>query len=77
MPDRASLTWRMYQRGQWLTANIVMPPESAARIVCLLLREFAGKTYTPADVSVVGEIRRFSYRGDRIIVTLRRVEERK
>ena len=39
---QASLTWKLRQRGTWLSVNAVFPPESASRVACTLLREFAG-----------------------------------
>ena len=71
----ASLTWRLRQRGQWLTAATTMPAESAARVACTILREFGGRRFTPADVSIIGEVRKFNYRGEEISVSLRRLEK--
>lgn len=56
-----------------MSVNVVFPPESAARVACTLLREFAGKRYTPLDLDVTGEVRRFSYRSDDVVILLRRV----
>jgi hypothetical protein len=75
MTDRilASLTFRIRQGHKWASTSLVMPAESASRVVTTLLHEFAGKNFTPADVAVVGEVRRFSYRSDRLIVGLCRI----
>ncbi len=70
---QASLTWKLRQRGTWLSVNAVFPPESAARVACTLLREFAGRRYTPLDLDVTGEVKRFSYHGDEMTLLLRRV----
>ena len=69
----ASLTWRMFQGGTWHSHSEVIPIHSASRVAAQLLREFAGKSFTPADLDVTGEIRRFSYRGDGCILLLRRI----
>ncbi len=70
---QASLTWKLRQRGTWLSVNAVFPPESASRVACALLREFAGRRYTPLDLDVTGEVKRFSYHGDEMTLLLRRV----
>lgn len=76
-PVQASLTWKMYQRGTWLLAATTMPASSAARVAAEILRTFAGKSFTPSDVSVVGwEVKRFSYRSDGLALSLRRLPER-
>ncbi len=71
---KASLTWRMRQGQSWLVASVTTPAESSARVATTLLREFAGKHLTPADVSVIGEVRRFHYRSDNMTLALRRLE---
>lgn len=71
--SQASLTWKLRQRGAWLSVNAVFPPESASRVACTLLREFAGRRFTPLDLDVTGEVRRFSYRGDEMVLLLRRI----
>lgn len=79
MSDRqlASLTWKLRQRGVWLLASEVLPASSASRVGCTLLREFAGRAkYTPADLDVTGEVRRFSYVTDGMTLHLRRLRER-
>ena len=55
-----------------------MPAESASRIACTLLREFAGKPrFTPRDFDVTGDaIKHSSYVGDEITVRVRRIKER-
>lgn len=73
--SQASLTWKLRQQGRWLSVNAVFPPESAARVACTLLREFAGRRYTPLDLDVTGEVKRFSWRGDGMVILLRRVSE--
>ncbi len=73
-PVRASLTWKLRRGGTWLIAAEIIPAESAARVACTLLREFAGRSFTPADVSVAsGEVRRFSYVSDDMTLHLRRL----
>jgi hypothetical protein len=69
----ASLTWRMWQRGGWESHSEVIPAHSASRVAARLLREFAGKSYTPADLDVTGEVKRFSYHSDACILLLRRI----
>ena len=71
--SQASLTWKLRQQGRWLSVNAVFPPESAARVACTLLREFAGRRYTPLDLDVTGEVKRFHYNGDEMVIQLRRV----
>lgn len=71
--SQASLTWKLRQQGRWLSVNAVFPPESAARVACTLLREFAGRRYTPLDLDVTGDVKRFSWRGDEMTILLRRV----
>lgn len=73
--SQASLTWRLRQQGVWLSASLVLPPESAARIACTLLREFAGKRYTPLDLDITGEVKRFSYQSDAMRISLRRISK--
>lgn len=74
----ASLTWKLRQQGTWLTASDVMPAESASRIACTLLREFAGKPrFTPRDFDVTGDaVKHSSYVSDEITVRVRRIKER-
>jgi len=71
---QASLTWKLRQRGTWLSASVVLPPESGARVACTLLREFAGRRFTPRDLDITGEVKRFSYHGDEMVVLLRRIK---
>ena len=72
----ASLTWKIRQGQAWVQASEVIPAESAARVACTLLREFAGKrALTPADVSVTGEVKRFSYVSDAMTLHLRRLRD--
>lgn len=73
MIAQASLTWKLRQGHTWLSANAVFPPESASRVACALLREFAGKRFTPADLDITGEVKRFHYRSDDMTLQLRRV----
>lgn len=72
--SQASLTWKLRQGTQWLSASVVLPPESGARVACTLLREFAGRRFTPLDLDITGAIKRFSWRGDDMTVLLRRVK---
>lgn len=74
MTTLASLTWRLRQLDSWQSVNAVFPPESAARVACTLLREFAGRRYTPADLDITGEVKRFHYHSDGMTLQLRRVE---
>ena len=73
-PGQASLTWKLRQQGSWQSASAIIPVESATRVACALLREFAGRRFTPADLDVTGEIRRFSWRGDEMVLLLRRLD---
>lgn len=75
MTAQASLTWKLRQQGRWLSVNAVFPPESAARVACTLLREFAGRRFTPLDLDVTGEVKRFSWHGDEMVIQLRRVDK--
>jgi hypothetical protein len=70
---QASLTWKLRQDGRWLTASTLVPPEAGARVVCVLLREFANRRFTPADVSLSGEVKRFHYRSDEMTLQFRLV----
>lgn len=72
-PIRASLTWKIRQGGSWIQASEIIPAESASRVACALLREFAGKTMTPRDLDVTGEVKRFSYVSDAMTLHLRRL----
>jgi hypothetical protein len=71
---QASLTWKLRQRGAWQSVNVVFPPESASRVACTLLREFAGRRFTPPDLDVTGDTHRFSYRGDEMVLLLRLIK---
>lgn len=74
-PDTASLTWKLRQRNGWLAASLVLPASSASRVGCTILREFAGKrSYSPADLDVCGEVRRFSFRSDELVLLIRRLK---
>ena len=73
MTSPTPCTSQLRQRGTWLSVNAVFPPESASRVACTLLREFAGRRYTPLDLDVTGEVKRFSYHGDEMTLLLRRV----
>lgn len=77
----ASLTWKLRQRGVWLSASDVMPAESASRVGCQLLRTFLpsgakGARMTPADLAVTEDIKRFSYTGDTLCLSIRRVRSK-
>lgn len=75
LPEQASLTWKLWQRGEWRVAAITLPASSASRVGCTILREFAGKrSYTPGDLDVCGEVRRFSFRSDELVLLLRRLK---
>ena len=67
----ASLTWKIRRGQQWLTATCELPPENGARVVCDILREFAGKRFTPSEVDVTGEVHRFHYRTDGMTLQFR------
>lgn len=78
MADRilASLSWRVRQGERFASTSLVMPAESAARVATTLLREFAGKHFTPLEVSVTQEgVTRFAYVTDRMTLRLRRIEK--
>ena len=72
---QASLTWRMRQGQVWRTTSLVMPAESAARVASSLLWEFAQRPLTPADVSVLGDVKRFNFRTSEMTLSLRRLEK--
>jgi len=75
---RASLTWKLRQGSSWLIVAEVIPAESASRVGCTILREFAGRAkYTPRDLDVTGEIKRFSFVSDALTLHLRRLKESK
>lgn len=71
----ASLTWKLRQHGTWQSVNVVFPAESATRVACTLLREFAGRRFTPPDLDITGDTRRFHYNGDEMRLQLRRIEK--
>ena len=73
--SKASLTWKMWQGRTWLSVNVILPTASASRVGCALLREFAGRRYTPHDLDVSDETRRFSYRSDTMVLLLRRLDK--
>ena len=70
---QASLTWKLCQDGRWLSVSVLIPPEAGARVVCTLLREFADRRFTPADVALGGEVKRFHYRSDGMTLQFRLV----
>lgn len=75
MPD-ASLTWKLKQRGRWQIAATTMPLESATRIACTLVREFApdtrlARSCTPHTFYLTDEVRRFSFTTDDFSLALR------
>ena len=74
--ELASLTWKLRRANEtkWKIVAVTLPPETAARVAVILLREFAGKTYDVRDVSVLGDQRRFAYRSDEFVILLRRFE---
>lgn len=73
---RASLTWKLRQGSSWLIVAEVIPAESASRVGCTILREFAGRAkYTPRDLDVTGEVKRFSFVSDGLTLHLRRLKE--
>ena len=74
---QASLTWKVRQGAGWRTASLVMPAQTASRIGSTLLREFAGRVMPPYELDVTGEVKRFSYRTDRMILLIRRIAEKK
>lgn len=81
MPQ-ASLTWKMRQRGVWLTAATTMPAESATRVACTLVRQFApntrlAKSCTPFTFALTPDVRRFSFRTDDFALLLRLLREGK
>lgn len=41
-----------------------------------MLREFAGRVMPPYELDVTGEVKKFSYRTDRMILLIRRIRER-
>lgn len=70
----------MRQGNVWLVAATVMPAESAARVACTLVRQFAadGKLAarcTPFTFTLTDEVRRFSYRTDNFTLLLRLLRE--
>ena len=74
-PETASLTWKLRQRGAWLSANLTLLASSASRVGCAILREFAGKrSYSPTDLDVTAEVRRFSFRSDELVLLIRRLK---
>lgn len=77
---QASLTWRLRQRGVWLTAATTMPAESATRVACTLVRHFAAegrlaRACTPATFALSDEVRRFGYKTDGFSLQLRLLRE--
>jgi hypothetical protein len=75
IPENASLTWKLRQRGTWQSASLTLPASSASRVGCTILREFAGKrSYSPTDLDVCGETHRFSFRSDELVLLIRRLK---
>ena len=79
MPD-ASLTWKLRQRGRWQIVATTMPLESATRVACTLVREFAQGTRlaascTPHTFYLTDEVRRFSFTTDDFSLALRLLKE--
>jgi len=71
-PLTASLVWKLRQHAGWQSVNLTMPASSASRVACTILREFGAKRrFTPTDLDVTGEFRRFAYRSDAMVLTLR------
>lgn len=82
MPRQASLTWKLRQDGKWLLAACTMPAESASRVACTLVRQFAADgrlaaTCTPYTFTLTDEVRRFSYRTDTFSLQLRLLKEQR
>lgn len=79
MPQ-ASLTWKLRQRGQWCVAATTMPLESATRVACTLVRQFASDSRlaascTPHTFFLTEEVRRFSFQTDDFSLALRLLKE--
>lgn len=79
-PRQASLTWKLRQGNTWLTVATVMPAESASRVACTLVRQFAqdgrlAARCTPATFALSDEVRRFHYRTDNFTLLLRLLKE--
>ena len=70
----ASLTWRVRQGREFRTVSIVMPAESASRLGSQLLREFAGRAMPPNELDVTGEVKKFHYHSDQMILLIRRLK---
>lgn len=78
----ASLTWKLRQRNQWCVAATTMPLESATRVACTLVRQFAPRTRlaascTPATFALDERVRRFSFTTDDFSLALRLLREGK
>jgi len=78
---QASLTWRLRQGTTWHLAATTMPAESASRVACTLVRQFAAggalaERCTPHTFALSDEIRRFSYKTDNFSLSLRLLRER-
>jgi hypothetical protein len=78
----ASLTWKLRQQGTWLTAATTMPAESATRVACTLVRQFAPQgalaaRCTPATFALSDEVRRFGYKTDDFSLQLRLLKEQR
>lgn len=71
---RASLTWKLRQGGVLVEVSQVLPAEVATRVASTLLREFAGRRFAPYELDVTGEVRRFSYQTDSMVLLLRRLK---
>ncbi len=81
MPE-ASLTWKLRQHGVWQVAATTMPLESATRVACTLVREFATGTQlarrcTPHTFQLSNDVRRFSFTTEDFTIALRLLKERK
>jgi len=73
---RASLTWKIRQGREYVSFACVLPAQTASRIGSILLREFAGRVMSPYELDVTGEMKKFSYRTDRMVLLIRRIRER-
>jgi hypothetical protein len=78
----ASLTWKLRQRGVWQVAATTLPLESATRVACTLVREFApdtrlARSCTPHTFTLTEDVRRFSFVTDDFSLALRLLKEGK
>lgn len=74
--ELAALTCKVWQAGRWVAVTEIMPASVASRIGCTLLREIGQRPrFTPLDLDVTGEVRRFTYTAHDFVLRIRRISK--